>query len=380
MADETEELRTEVGEQEEEGGPVKTFLEHLEDLRWVLIKSCSVLGVAVVVCLFACPYVVTILKRPLDNARPTIGEWVEETPVVQWLSHSSLARWSATKWMFEKKEVINPDETQRVSLFFATNRVGSFQIGKQDRARFPFGSNRIVTLQIEPVPSALSNGTWVLGVRAETNAALVDKGNRLNIDIMSFGPAGSFIVAFRIAIYAGIVISAPFILYFVASFVFPALRMREKKYVFRGLFWSVGLFGTGVAVCYFVLMPVALTASMTYAQWMGFAVQQWRAEEYVGFVSKFMLGMGVGFELPVVILILAKIGVVSYAFLAKARKYVIVINFTLGAILTTPEVITQVLMALPLQMLYEATVWIVWWQERKEKKRKALEERQEQSS
>ena len=121
-------------------------------------------------------------------------------------------------------------------------------------------------------------------------------------------------------------------------------------------------------------MPVALTASVTYAEWMGFAVQQWRSEDYIGFVSKFMLGMGVGFELPVVILILAKLGIVSHAFLAKARKYVIVINFTLGAILTTPEVITQILMALPLQILYEITVWIVWWQERKEKKRKASEE------
>ncbi|MCX6905661.1 MAG: twin-arginine translocase subunit TatC, partial [Verrucomicrobia bacterium] len=204
--------------------------------------------------------------------------------------------------------------------------------------------------------------------------SLLDMGNRLNVSIVTLSPAGSFIVAFRIAIYAGIVISAPFIFYFVASFVFPALRMMEKKYVYRGLFWGVGLFMSGVAVCYFVLMPVALTASVTYAEWMGFTSQQWRSEDYIGFVCKFMLGMGLGFELPVVILILAKLGIVSYSFLSSARKYVIVINFTLGAILTTPEVITQVLMALPLQILYEFTVWIVWWQERQEKKRRALEE------
>ena len=286
---------------------------------------------------------------------------------------SSLAQWRATKWMFEKGSAAEPDTGQRVSLFFSTNRLGTVQLSKEERPKYPFGTNRLVALQIEPIPSG-SNGTWLLGVRLETNAAFADLGNRLNISIVTLSPAGSFIVAFHIAIYAGIVISAPFIIYFLASFIFPALRMREKKYIYRGMFWGLALFMLGVSVCYFVLMPVALTASVTYAEWMGFAVQQWRSEDYIGFVSKFMLGMGVGFELPVVILILAKLGIVSYAFLAKARKYVIVINFTLGAILTTPEVITQVLMAMPLQILYEITVWIVWWQERKEKQRKAMEE------
>jgi sec-independent protein translocase protein TatC len=179
-----------------------------------------------------------------------------------------------------------------------------------------------------------------------------------------------------VAIYAGIVLSAPFIIYFIAAFVFPALKMKEKKYVYGGMVWGLGLFALGVSFCYFVLMPVALTASAQYTEWLGFSAPLWRAEEYIGFVSKFMLGMGVGFELPVVILILAKLGIVNYAFLSKARRYVIVINVILGAVLTTPEVITQVLMAVPLQILYEITVWIVWWQERREKKRLALEEQE----
>jgi sec-independent protein translocase protein TatC len=102
---------------------------------------------------------------------------------------------------------------------------------------------------------------------------------------------------------------------------------------------------------------------------MGFTANQWRAEEYIGFVCKFMLGMGLGFELPVVVLTLVNIGVLSYRTLARARRYVIVINFVLGALLTTPEVITQVLMALPLQFLYEVAVWIAWYWERRDKKR-----------
>ena len=81
--------------------------------------------------------------------------------------------------------------------------------------------------------------------------------------------------------------------------------------------------------------------------------------------------MGLGFELPVVVLTLVKIGVLNYRILASARRYVIVICFVLGAVLTTPEVITQILMALPLLLLYEISVWIAWYWERQEKKREA---------
>jgi sec-independent protein translocase protein TatC len=76
-----------------------------------------------------------------------------------------------------------------------------------------------------------------------------------------------------------------------------------------------------------------------------------------------MLGMGIGFELPVVILTLVKIGILNYRTLRAMWRYMIVINLILGAVLTTPEVVTQVLMAVPLYLLYEITVWIAWYWE-----------------
>jgi sec-independent protein translocase protein TatC len=164
-----------------------------------------------------------------------------------------------------------------------------------------------------------------------------------------------------VALYGGLVLASPFILYFVASFVFPALRMKERKYIYRALFIGGGLFLLGVSFCYFILMPVALAASQMYSNWLGFSATQWRAEEYISFVCKFMLGMGLGFELPVVILTLVKIGVLSYRTLRSMWRYMIVIVLILGAVLTTPEVITQVLMAVPLYGLYEITVWIAWY-------------------
>jgi len=80
-----------------------------------------------------------------------------------------------------------------------------------------------------------------------------------------------------------------------------------------------------------------------------------------------MLGLGLAFEIPVVILTLVKIGAVNFRLLSKARMYVVVINLILGAVLTTPEVFTQLLMFLPLQILYEVSVWTAWYWERQEK-------------
>jgi len=151
-------------------------------------------------------------------------------------------------------------------------------------------------------------------------------------------------------------------------------KMREKKYVYRGLGFGVSLFLFGVAFCYFALMPIALAASQKYSEWLGFSAFQWKADDYISFVCKFMLGMGLGFEMPVVILTLVKVGVLNYRILSKGRRYMIVINLVLGALLTTPEVITQLIMFLPLQLLYEISIWIAWYWERQERKKAEMEQ------
>jgi sec-independent protein translocase protein TatC len=230
-----------------------------------------------------------------------------------------------------------PKSVQVWTVYLGTNRLWTFPINTNQVETLPFGTNLFVSLQLEPV--AASNDTFVVQVRVDTNAP-VENSTRLPIQI-------------------------------IAQFVFPALKMKEKKYVYRGVFFGGGLFALGITFCYFLLMPVALSASVQYAEWLGFSASQWRAEDFITFVCRFMLGMGLGFELPVVLLVLVKIGVLDYRMLAKARRYVIIMNFFLGAVLTTPEIITQVLMAVPLQILYEITVWIAWYWERQDRKRQA---------
>ena len=315
---------------EAEGGPVKTFLEHLEDFRWVLIKSLAALFLGMLVCLFAASNVVRIIKWPLTHA---------------WIHYSGT--------------------NQIVAVSFGTNRLGNFPLTPEQQQLLDLGTNRFVAVEIEPLVIGTNR---VLGWHVNPDPNVAAEARRARIDLINLSPAGGFVVAFQVGLYGGAVVASPFIFYFVAGFVFPALKMRERKYVYRGLAIGVGLFFAGVAFCYFALMPVALSAAQMYSQWLGFGAFQWRAEDYIGFVCKFMLGMGLGFELPVVILTLVKIGVLDYRTLSKARRYMIVINLFLGAVLTTPEVITQLVMFVPLQLLYEITVWIAWYWDWKERK------------
>ena len=217
-----------------------------------------------------------------------------------------------------------------------------------------------MAIQIEPLVLGTNH---VLGWQGNPDPKAAESAQRVRIDLINLSPAGGFFVAFQVAFYGGLVLASPFIFYYVISFVFPALKMREQKYVHRGLFYGGGLFLLGVTFCYFFLMPFALAASQRYSDWLGFSASQWKAEDYISFVCKFMLGMGLGFEMPVVILTLVKIGVLNYSSLAKGRRYMIVINLVLGAVLTTPEVVTQLIMFLPLQMLYEISIWIAWYWE-----------------
>ena len=332
MADEPEAER--LDEQlEEEGGPVKSFLEHLEDLRWVLIKSSAALGVAVLICLIAGDYVVTILKRPLDQAK-----------------------------------MAYPGTNQVVTVLFGTNHLGVFPLRPEQQAALDLGSNRFIAVRIEPTTVGTNH---VLSWQVDPNPALAQQAQRLKIDLLNLSPASGFFVAFQVALYGGMVLASPFIFYFVAFFIFPALKVKERRYVYRGLGFGLALFLAGVSFCYFALMPIALAASQKYSQWLGFSASQWKADEYISFVCKFMLGMGLGFEMPVIILTLVKIGVLNYGILSKGRKYMIVINLVLGAVLTTPEVITQLIMFFPLQTLYDVSIWIAWYWERQDKKREA---------
>jgi sec-independent protein translocase protein TatC len=254
-------------------------------------------------------------------------------------------------------------------VFLGTNQLSILRLGDHDPLGTVVGTNRFVRLQLAP---ALLGTNQVLGWTAQPDAEAAAE-SALGIQIVNLSPLGSFIVATKVALYGGLVVASPFVFYFIAQFVFPALKMREKKYVYRGLAFGFGLFLCGICFAYFVLVPIALTASVQYSEWLGFTANQWRAEDYIAFVCKFMLAMGVGFELPVVVLTLVKIGVLHYRTLASSRAYVVVASAILGGVLSPPDVISMILMAVPLYVLFEVCIWVAWYWARQDQKREAAE-------
>jgi len=333
MADPTDEVRPD--EEEEGGGPVKTFLEHLEDLRWVLIKSGTAVVIGMVVCLLGVNHLVEILKWPLERARR-----------------------------------LGVDHGQTVEVMADTNVVFSFKPKTNLWGALALGTDRHVIVDMTPL---LEGTNWVLDLKVRPNTGDTRPQTK-GPELIFLDPAAPFISSLHLAFFGGLVLAAPFVFYYFGQFIVPALKIKEKKYGMRAFGIGLGLFLLGVCFCYFLLMPVALRAAEGYAHWMGMATYQWRAEGYFSFVTMFMLGMGLGFEMPVVLLALVKIGILDYEKLAGFRRYMIVVNLFLGAILTTPEVLTQLLMFVPLQVLYEITIWIAWYWERQDKKRAAAAE------
>lgn len=175
---------------------------------------------------------------------------------------------------------------------------------------------------------------------------------------------GGLTLAMSLALYAGLVLACPVLLYFLAEFILPALTVRERKLLAPVFAGGVGLFLAGVALAYFGVIPAGLQFFIQYNDYLG-VESRWTVDNYVAFVSHMCLAFGVCFELPLVVLALAKLGLVTPRFLRDKRSYVVVIIFIAAAIITpTTDMMSMLMLALPMCVLYEACIWIAWWMER----------------
>jgi len=164
-------------------------------------------------------------------------------------------------------------------------------------------------------------------------------------------PAEPFFVYLKAAFIAGILISAPVWLYQFWLFVSPGLYDKEKRLILPIVFLSSFFFIGGALFGYFVVFPFAFDFFMEYAT--PSLLPQISMKVYLDFASKLLLAFGFVFELPLVLTFLAFLGIIDVKFLTKNRKYAVLACFIIGAILTPPDVITQVLMAIPMMVLYE---------------------------
>lgn len=181
--------------------------------------------------------------------------------------------------------------------------------------------------------------------------------------LRSLQVAGGFFVILRVAAWGGLLLSTPAMIYFAARFVFPGLTGREKRLLTQASGAAVLLFAGGVCLGYFVCMPIALRMMLGFHEWIDIA-PEWTINDYVAFTVQMLIGFGLAFELPLVVLVLGKLGIVSSDQLRRSRKYVVIGCLVIGMLLTPSDIASQLIMAVPLYLLYELCIRVLWLDER----------------
>jgi sec-independent protein translocase protein TatC len=164
----------------------------------------------------------------------------------------------------------------------------------------------------------------------------------------------AFFTYIKVALLAGIVVAIPVLFYEFWMFVSPGLYRSEKKYLIPVILLSIIFFILGSSFGYFIVFPYGFQFFLSFSTDTISAMPSMK--EYLSFASKMLLAFGLVFELPLVLTFMARMGLVTVPFLTKNRKYAVLLFFAVSALITPPDVVTQIMMALPLMLLYEISI------------------------
>ena len=189
--------------------------------------------------------------------------------------------------------------------------------------------------------------------------------------LTNFGVADPLTIVIELSFYAGLVMAFPFLTFFLADFILPALKPNEKRLLYPAAAVSLGMFLMGVLFAYFVVLPPTLDYFFNYSQSLNWR-PQWSVREYFSFTTQFIVAFGLAFELPLAVLLLVKLEILNAEILQRTRAFAVVVILFLSAIITpTTDVFTLLLMAGPMYLLYEGCIVIAWWMERKARRKAA---------
>ncbi len=353
----------------------KPFLEHLEDLRVMITRVVITLIIAMIVCFNFKDHLMEVLRRPVEQvlAAKLAGSLPEDKkdaprPVTP-------EQWEKARTI-EKAASALPEE-QRAPFFasladpdveFHARSIGILRAARA----IPEDARQGFLDGLEVEEDMKRQVTVLLAGKADPDA-----DSRGSLRMMSaLKPTETFMLSIKLAFFAGIIISFPLLLMFLLQFVLPGLHNNERRILWPSMAIGFGLFISGVCFAYFVVLPRALGFFYGWSESMGVS-NDWRIGEYIGFATQFTLLFGVSFELPVVVMVFVKLGMLTYQTMANTRSYAIVAILIIAAILTpTPDVFTLVLMAMPMIFLYEICIWLAWFDERKARRTEEKEERE----
>lgn len=185
---------------------------------------------------------------------------------------------------------------------------------------------------------------------------MIRPARNLGIEPITLKPIGMFIVKLKTTLIGGIILALPVVLYQAWAFIAPGLLRRERKYAPAVISLTFLCFLIGALVAYFAVFPLALRflAGMTTEG----VRNQWSINDYIGFMLQLLLAFGAVFELPMLSFFLSKIGLVTPEFLRRQRKYAVVAIVIVAAVITPPDVLSQLMMVAPLLFLYEVSILV----------------------
>jgi sec-independent protein translocase protein TatC len=187
----------------------------------------------------------------------------------------------------------------------------------------------------------------------------------MNFHLQSNTPQMEFMMSFSIAFTVGLIAASPIVIWQLWRFVAPGLRENERRAVRGNVLFIILLFLLGTAFAYWVVAPMSIQFFAGYS--LSDAIEKRpTVDSYVGLLNSFLLWTGLAFELPVVMVFLARIGLVGAAFLRQYRKHAFVVILVIAAVITPPDVISQILVSLPLLLLYEISILLAAKAERRQ--------------
>lgn len=181
--------------------------------------------------------------------------------------------------------------------------------------------------------------------------------DNLSLTIINIKMSGQFMTHMYISMVAGVIIAFPYIIWEIWSFINPALRSKEKKHSGGAVLVSSLLFLTGVLFSYFLIVPLTINFLGTY-QVSDFVQNNVSLGSYISTVVSVTFSVGLAFELPIFVYFLTKVGIITPDFMKRNRKYMLVILLILSAIITPPDIFSQILVVIPLFGLYELSIRI----------------------
>ncbi|MBU7043758.1 MAG: twin-arginine translocase subunit TatC [Theionarchaea archaeon] len=186
----------------------------------------------------------------------------------------------------------------------------------------------------------------------------------IGVPLHTFSPMEALFVTFKASIYAGIVISSPIIIYEIWAFVSPGLTKKERRMIIFALIPTIALFLVGALFAYGVILPITLKFFFKFSYQMSNPL--FGLDKTLSFIFSMLFIFGVVFQFPLVIAVLARLGVVNHEQLAHKRKYAFLLIFVVAGIITPdPTVVSQTIVGIPLYVLFEISIWVAYLLEKK---------------